>query len=228
MIYYSLPRPEKPVAERSGGRKASESCAECYSRKRLALVGKAHRATPARYHFRRQYELSAECRCSDVVCLTHLAKGAFHRALSCSICHPRAGISAPGEEPREKPRRRRRGWCRGCRTALRERRPCRCANQGGRRDADQATQSANYGVPIVATSFGAAGTGFRSGHDLLLADRERDFAQACIKLLIDRKLSCRLAQQARRMVRRDYDGGRSARRFLSIIWAARRLGAKPA
>ena len=89
-------------------------------------------------------------------------------------------------------------------------------------------ESANYGVPIVATSFGAAGTGFRSGHELLLADGERDFAQACIKLLIDRKLSCRLAQQARRAARRDYDGGRRAGRFLSIIGAARRLGAKPA
>jgi glycosyltransferase involved in cell wall biosynthesis len=89
-------------------------------------------------------------------------------------------------------------------------------------------ESANYGVPIVATSFGAAGTGFRSGHELLLADGERDFAQACIKLLIDRKLACRLAQQARRMAHRDYDGQRRAGRFLAVIGACGRLGEKPA
>lgn len=89
-------------------------------------------------------------------------------------------------------------------------------------------ESANYGVPIVATSFGAAGTGFRSGHELLLADGERDFAEACFKLLIDRKLACRLAQQARRMALRDYDGGRRAGRFLAVIGAAGRLGEKPA
>ena len=89
-------------------------------------------------------------------------------------------------------------------------------------------ESANYQVPVVATSFGAAGTGFRSGHELLLADGERDFAEACIKLLIDRKLACRLAQQARRMARRDYDGIRCAGQFLAVVGASARLGVKSA
>jgi len=80
-------------------------------------------------------------------------------------------------------------------------------------------ESASYGVPIVATSFGAAGTGFRSGHELLLADAERDFLEACLKLLIDRKLACRLALQARRMARRDYDRSRHAGRLLAVVGA---------
>jgi glycosyltransferase involved in cell wall biosynthesis len=78
-------------------------------------------------------------------------------------------------------------------------------------------ESANYGVPIVATSFGAAGIGFRSGHEVLLADGERDFAEACIKLLTDPKLACRLALQARRMGLRDYDGERHAGLLLGAI-----------
>ena len=34
-------------------------------------------------------------------------------------------------------------------------------------------ESAKHGVPVVATRFGAEGTGFRSGRELLLADTER-------------------------------------------------------
>ena len=83
-------------------------------------------------------------------------------------------------------------------------------------------ESANYGVPIVATRFGAAGTGLRCGQELLLADGESDFAEACIKLLTDRKFACRLSVEARRKVRRDYDGRRSAGRFLAVLDATRR------
>jgi glycosyltransferase involved in cell wall biosynthesis len=80
-------------------------------------------------------------------------------------------------------------------------------------------ESASYGVPIVATSFGAAGTGFRSGHEVFLANGERDFAEACIKLLTDRRLACRLALQARRMALRDYDGKRHASLLLAAVGA---------
>ena len=89
-------------------------------------------------------------------------------------------------------------------------------------------ESANYGVPIVATTFGAAGTGLRSGQELLLADGESDFAGACIKLLTDRKFAYRLSVQARRKVRRDYDGRRSAGRFLAVVDATRRWGVRAA
>jgi len=80
-------------------------------------------------------------------------------------------------------------------------------------------ESANYGVPIVATRLGAAGTGFRSGYELLLADSEREFAASCARLLTDGNLAARLAAQAMRKVRRDYDAGRSATRLLCTIGA---------
>jgi glycosyltransferase involved in cell wall biosynthesis len=67
-------------------------------------------------------------------------------------------------------------------------------------------ESAKFGVPIVATRFGAEGTGFRSGQELLLADTEGDFAGACARLLTDLGLASRLAAAAQRKLRRDHDG----------------------
>jgi polysaccharide biosynthesis protein PslH len=87
-------------------------------------------------------------------------------------------------------------------------------------------ESASYGVPVVATRFGAAGTGFRSGHEILLADREQDFAACCARLLTDGRLAFSLAAQARRTVRREYDPGRCAARLLGLIDAYPREGVK--
>ena len=102
--------------------------------------------------------------------------------LRCAMPFPLRFVIAGAGAPREvtalarQSRHRRRGQLRRRRAALPARCTCRCPDQGGRRHAHQALESANYGVPIVATRFGAAGTGFRSGHELLLADNERDFA----------------------------------------------------
>jgi glycosyltransferase involved in cell wall biosynthesis len=87
-------------------------------------------------------------------------------------------------------------------------------------------ESASYGVPIVATRFGAAGTGLRSGHELLLADNERDFAASCARLLTDGRLASRLAARALTRVSRDYDAGRCAARLLGMIDAYRNMGVK--
>jgi glycosyltransferase involved in cell wall biosynthesis len=78
-------------------------------------------------------------------------------------------------------------------------------------------ESARYGVPIVSTRFGAAGTNLRSGQDFLLADNEADFAVSCATLLMDDKLASSLAGRAQRKVRRDYDAKRAAARLLAII-----------
>jgi polysaccharide biosynthesis protein PslH len=78
-------------------------------------------------------------------------------------------------------------------------------------------ESANHRVPVVATRFGAAGTGFRSGHELLLADNEREFAASCARLLTDLGLASRLVAGARRRMRRDYDASRWAERLLDRI-----------
>ena len=59
-------------------------------------------------------------------------------------------------------------------------------------------ESAKYGVPVVATRFGAEGTGLRSGQELLLADSELDFATSCARLLTDGGLASRLAARGSR------------------------------
>ena len=78
-------------------------------------------------------------------------------------------------------------------------------------------ESAKYGTPVVATRFGASGTGFRSGHELLLADNERDFAASCARLLTDFRLASRLVAGARRRILRDYDAGDCSWRLLDRI-----------
>jgi glycosyltransferase involved in cell wall biosynthesis len=78
-------------------------------------------------------------------------------------------------------------------------------------------ESANHGVPVVATRFGASGTGFRSGHELLLAENEREFAASCAKVLTRGNLASQLATRALTRVRRDYNAKRLATRLLSTI-----------
>lgn len=82
-------------------------------------------------------------------------------------------------------------------------------------------ESTSYGVPVVATRFGAAGTGLRSERELLLADTSREFAASCARLLADGRLASRLAAQARKTVRREYDPVRCAVRLLAAIDAYR-------
>jgi polysaccharide biosynthesis protein PslH len=87
-------------------------------------------------------------------------------------------------------------------------------------------ESAKYGVPVVATSFGAEGTGLRSGHELMLADNERDFAASCSRLLVDGKLSSRLAARALARVSRDFSATRSSEHLFAAIDARCCTGVK--
>ena len=87
-------------------------------------------------------------------------------------------------------------------------------------------ESAKYGVPVVATRFGAEGTGLRSGQELMLADNERDFAASCARLLVDARLSSRLAARALARVSRDFAAARSAAHLLAAIDARCCTGVK--
>jgi glycosyltransferase involved in cell wall biosynthesis len=78
-------------------------------------------------------------------------------------------------------------------------------------------EAAKHGVPVVATRFGASGTGFRSGYELLLADKERDFAASCARLLTDFRLASRLAASARRGILRNFAAGSCSQRLLGTI-----------
>ncbi len=78
-------------------------------------------------------------------------------------------------------------------------------------------EGASYGVPMVSTRFGAAGTCFRSGHELLLADSAREFARSCARLLTDGALASRLAARASRTVNRAYNPARCAARLRRLV-----------
>lgn len=78
-------------------------------------------------------------------------------------------------------------------------------------------ESAKYSVPVVATRFGAEGSGFRSGEELLLADTEWGFAAACARLLTDFTLASRLAARAYAKLQRDYDENDLAARLMRRI-----------
>jgi glycosyltransferase involved in cell wall biosynthesis len=80
-------------------------------------------------------------------------------------------------------------------------------------------ESAAYRLPIVATRFGASGTGFRSGQELLLADNEQDFAASCARLLTNGILAARIARQAQTKVARDFKPKRLATRLLATLEA---------
>jgi polysaccharide biosynthesis protein PslH len=65
-------------------------------------------------------------------------------------------------------------------------------------------EAATHGVPLVATSFGAEGTTFQNGVDLLIANNEVNFLRACLLLARNSSLSRRLAARARSKARREY------------------------
>jgi len=65
-------------------------------------------------------------------------------------------------------------------------------------------EAAAHGVPVVATSFGAQGTTFQHGVDMLLADNEISFLRACLLLARHRSLAARMGAQARAKAKRDY------------------------
>ena len=101
---------------------------------------------------------------------------------------------------------------------------CRSGQGAGR--ASSCSKAPSTAFRSWRHAFGAAGTGFRSGQELLLADNERDFAASCARLLTDGRLASRLVAGARRKVRRDYDAGRSAKRLLDRIDAWLATGVK--
>jgi glycosyltransferase involved in cell wall biosynthesis len=50
--------------------------------------------------------------------------------------------------------------------------------------------------PVVSTTLGAFGYEVRNGVELLLADSEGEFAEACVRLVRDRELAARVSQNA--------------------------------
>jgi glycosyltransferase involved in cell wall biosynthesis len=65
-------------------------------------------------------------------------------------------------------------------------------------------EAASHGVPLVTTAFGAEGTTFQRGIDVLMANDETSFLRACLLLLRNGSLARRLAARARVKAKRDY------------------------
>jgi len=78
-------------------------------------------------------------------------------------------------------------------------------------------EAAAWNVSIVSTAFGAGGTTFRHGRDLLIAEEAGLFARSCVSLLRGRVRARRLAAAARRRVAQDYDADRWARRVANQV-----------
>ena len=78
-------------------------------------------------------------------------------------------------------------------------------------------EAATYGVPVVSTRFGAEGTSFVPGMDMLMADNEATFLSACLLLTRNGSLSRRLAAAARAKARRDYAPALWQRRVAELV-----------
>jgi glycosyltransferase involved in cell wall biosynthesis len=78
-------------------------------------------------------------------------------------------------------------------------------------------EAAAWGVPVVSTRFGASGTTFRHGRELLIADDAEKFARACAALLQSPNRARRLAAAARRRISMEYDADRWARHVARLV-----------
>jgi glycosyltransferase involved in cell wall biosynthesis len=63
----------------------------------------------------------------------------------------------------------------------------------------------SWGLPIVSTTIGAEGIGYTNGHDILIADTAREFAQAAIGLLHEPERAAQLGQHGRTTLETHYD-----------------------
>jgi polysaccharide biosynthesis protein PslH len=73
------------------------------------------------------------------------------------------------------------------------------------------------GTPVVATSKGAEGLDVQAGHDLLIADRPKDFAQSVIRLLLEPETREKLSVNGYKLVSSKYDWPIVMPEFLKLI-----------
>ncbi len=81
------------------------------------------------------------------------------------------------------------------------------------------------GVPVVSTTIGCEGLDVRDGEHLLVADTPQAFASACAKVLQDKELGSRLAQNARQLILKRYDAN-VALQTLDVIYQHQRTQAQ--
>jgi glycosyltransferase involved in cell wall biosynthesis len=74
----------------------------------------------------------------------------------------------------------------------------------------------SMGKPVVATRMSCDGLSYEDGHDILIADKPAEFADAVVRLLIDPELRSRLGQNGRQRVVNQYSWRVQAERFQTI------------
>ena len=72
-------------------------------------------------------------------------------------------------------------------------------------------------VPVVSTSIGAEGLDIRDGETIAIADSPRQFADACLVLLDDAGLRCRITRAAWEMVSACYSWEVVTRKFEQLL-----------
>lgn len=78
-----------------------------------------------------------------------------------------------------------------------------------------------YGKPVVSTTIGAEGIDLENEREILIRDNPRDFADACLRLLGDHKLSTEIGSRSRRKIagenNRDSVIGNIRNRILEVL-----------
>jgi polysaccharide biosynthesis protein PslH len=86
------------------------------------------------------------------------------------------------------------------------------------------------GVPVVSTRVGCEGLEASDGHNLLIRDDPREFAEAVTQILLDEALRRRLAEAGRRTVEQHYSWERIAgvlrTAYRGLVEASRRSGGR--
>lgn len=66
-------------------------------------------------------------------------------------------------------------------------------------------EAMGMGVPVVSTAIGAEGIDYREGKEIIIADKESDFAKKIIALLKDKNQRQKLSFEARKLASSQYD-----------------------
>ena len=84
-------------------------------------------------------------------------------------------------------------------------------------------EAMSYGLPVVTTSFGAEGFGFRAGEDLLIGDTADSFTAQVIALLDDADLHGRIARNGYHFIEQHYSVPAVEQRLDSAMRSLARL-----
>lgn len=80
----------------------------------------------------------------------------------------------------------------------------------------------SQGIPMVSTTIGCEGIQVENAHDILLADKATDFADACTRLLTDYELNDHITRMGRQTAEQSYDY-RQVCRALDEVYAVQRV-----